>query len=58
MAVVTVQIQIPVRAFWWVKHLALQRRMTVEGWIEDMVLRELGKDERVNLSRSPMMGEG
>lgn len=57
MAVGTVTVQIPIRAFWWVKHLAMKRHLTVEQWTRDVILLELNKTPDVDLSRAPAIGE-
>jgi hypothetical protein len=57
MAVGTLQIQIPIRALWWVKKVAGRERKTGEKWAEELILRKLQADERVDLSRAPTMEE-
>jgi len=57
MAVGTLQIQIPIRALWWVQKLAVRRGMSGERWVEDLVLRTLEANMSVDLSRTPTMEE-
>ena len=57
MAVGTLQIQIPIRALWWVKHLAVQQHCSTEQLVQRWVLEQLNKSEGVDLSRSPALGE-
>jgi hypothetical protein len=57
MAVGTLTIQLPIRAMWWVKHLALKEGVTERKWLEGAVLRALSRIDGVDLSRSPVVGE-
>ena len=53
MAVLTVTIQLPVRAALWVHAIASKEKTSVRKFLEGMVLRGLQTTPGVDLSRSP-----
>ena len=57
MAVGTLQIQIPIRAFWWLKKIAIRQGCSIEKLSERWLLEKLNGTPDVDLSRSPSMEE-
>jgi hypothetical protein len=53
MAVLTVIIQLPVRAALWVHKLSLEQKVPVRKFLEGVVLRSLHNTPGVDLSQSP-----
>jgi len=53
MAVLTVTIQLPVRAALWVHKLSSERKVSVRKFLEGVVLRSLYNTPGVDLSQSP-----
>lgn len=53
MAVLTVTIQLPVRAALWVHKLSMEQKTTVRKFLEGIVLRGLHNTPGVDLSQSP-----
>lgn len=53
MAVLTVTIQLPVRAALWVHKLSMEQKVTVRKFLEGVVLRSLHNTPGVDLSQSP-----
>ena len=53
MAVLTVTIQLPVRAALWLHKVCLENRCGIRGYLEVVVLRHLEALPGVDLSRSP-----
>lgn len=56
-AVGTLQIQLPIRALWWLKWVADREKVTPERLTEILVMRKLESMGEVNLSRSPRFDE-
>jgi hypothetical protein len=56
-AVGTLQIQIPIRALWWLKWVADREKTTPERLTEILVMRKLESMSEIDLSRSPRFGE-
>ena len=53
MAILTVTIQLPVRAALWVHRLSIEQKVSVRKFLEGVVLRELHSTPGVDLSQSP-----
>ena len=53
MAVLTITIQLPVRAALWVHKLSLEQKVSVRKFLEGVVLRSLHSTPGVDLSQSP-----
>jgi len=53
MAVLTVTIQLPVRAALWVHKLSMDQKVSVRKFLEGVVLRGLHNTPGVDLSQSP-----
>ena len=57
MSVVGYRVVLPIRAGWWLTHVALKQHTTVDKLLEGWILERLHMTEGVNLTRSPSMGE-
>ena len=57
MAVGTLVIQLPIRALWWLKWVAVREKTTPERLTEILVMRKLESMGEVHLSRSPRIDE-
>ena len=53
MAVLTVTIQLPVRAALWVHKLSMEQKISVRKFLEGVVLRGINNIPGVDLSQSP-----
>lgn len=57
MSVGTLTVQLPSRASWWIKHVAIKQKCTERQLIERWLLEKLNATPGVDLSRSPAIGE-
>ena len=55
--IVVIRIELPVRACWWLKHLAVKENCSAERLLERWTLERLNATPGVDLSRSPVQGE-
>ena len=57
MATGTMTIVIPIRAFWWLKKLAVNDHRKLESYLLSVLLQHLEAHIDVDLSRTPSMEE-